>query len=250
MEPYPYFKNIFPIGSISNDMWVNEILFVLMSVALIAMVVLALVVKINSRKRVSTPQKETPAQPVTEPHTEVKREPAKVIVETIREPEPLPASKVLQGELPHEAEPALEQFPFLVSELDIVDSPEETKPVTEPEEEPITEPTVEPMISIPVVEPPKPAVIDEREPAPAEVDLRRETESKFFDLRYELHPQSATKEPDILNGSPAVEEEEEEKEPLPGVVTCPHCKSSVPQTLYCIYCGNTLTAKPTSAKQS
>jgi hypothetical protein len=37
-------------------MWVNEILFVLMSVALIAMMALALVVKINSRKRVSPQQ--------------------------------------------------------------------------------------------------------------------------------------------------------------------------------------------------
>jgi len=232
-------------------MWVNEILFVLMSVVLIAMMVLALVVKINSRKRVSPQQKDAPAQPVSEPRTEVKREPAKVIVETIREPEPLPTSRVLQSELPHEAEPALEQFPVLISELDIVDSPEEMQPIIEPEEEPIAEPTVEPMIHVPTVEPPNPTVVEQREPTPAEAELRRETEGKFFDLRYELHPQGVAKdEPDILDGSPVVEDEEEEEEPLPGVVICPHCKSSVPQTLYCIYCGNTLTAKPTSAKQS
>lgn len=231
-------------------MWVNEILFVLMSVALIAMMVLALVVKINSRNRVKPPQNESPAQPVTEPRTKVKREPAKVTVETIRESEPLPTAIALQGELPHEAEPALEQFPVLISELDIVDSPEETQPIIEPAE-PITEPTVEPMILVPAVEPSSPPVSERHEPAPAEADLRRETESKFFDLRYELAPQSVAKEePDILDGSPVVEDEEEEEEPLPGVVTCPHCKSSVPQTLYCIYCGNTLTAKPTSAKQS
>ena len=226
-------------------MWVNDLLFVLMSVALIAMMVLALVVKINSRNRVKPPQNESPAQPVTEPRTEVKREPAKVIVETIREPEPLPTAITLHGELPQEAEPALEQYPVLISELDMVDSPEEIQPIIEPAEEPITEP----MVLVPAVEPSNPRVSKQHEPAPAETDLRRETESKFFDLRYELSPQSVTKEePDILDGSPVVEYEEEEDEPLPGVVTCPHCKSSVPQTLYCIYCGNTLTVKPTAAK--
>ena len=232
-------------------MWVNDLLFVLMSVALIAMMVLALVVKINSRNRVNPPQNESPVQPVKEPRIEVKREPAKVIVKTIREPESLPTAITLHDELPQEAEPTLEQFPVFISELDMVDSPEETQPIIEPAEEPMTEPTVEPMILVPVVEPSNPPVSEQHEPAPAGADLRRETESKFFDLRYELSPQSVTKEePDILDGSPVVEYEEEEEEPLTGVVTCPHCKSSVPQTLYCIYCGNTLTAKPATAKQS
>ena len=232
-------------------MWVNEILFVLMSVALIAMMVLALVVKVNSRKRVSPPQNESVAKPAAEPRIEVKREPAKVIVETIREPEPLPTSIALQGEPTHETEPALEQFPVLISELDIVDSLEETQPIAEPAEEPTIEPKVEPIILVPTLEPSNPPVSEQSEPAPAETSLRRETESKFFDLRYELSPQSIAKEePDILNGSPVVEDEEKEEEPLPGVVVCPHCKSSVPQTLYCIYCGNTLTAKPSAAKQS
>jgi hypothetical protein len=232
-------------------MWVNEILFVLMSVALIAMMVLALVVKINSRNRVSPPQSESVAKPAAEPRIEVKHKPSKVVVETIREPEPLPTAITLHDELPQEAEPALEQFPVLISELDIVDSPEETQPIIEPAEEPMSEPKVEPIILVPTLEPSNPPVIERHEPAPAETDLRRETESKFFDLRYDLSPQSVTKEePDILNGSPVVEYEEKEEEPLPGVVTCPHCKSSVPQTLYCIYCGNTLTAKPSAAKQS
>ena len=230
-------------------MWVNEILFVLMSVALIAMLVLALVVKVNSRNRVNPPQNESVVKPVAEPRIEVKRKPSKVVVETIREPEPLPTAIALQGEPAQEEEPALEQFPILISELDIVDAPEETQPIIEPTEETIPEPTVEPIILIPTLEPSNPPVIEQHEPAPAGADLRRETESKFFDLRYELSPQSVTKEePDILNGSPVVEYEEKEEEPLPGVVTCPHCKSSVPQTLYCMYCGNTLTAKPTETK--
>ena len=230
-------------------MWVNEILFVLMSVALIAMLVLVLVVKINSRNRVNPPQNENVVKPVAEPRIEVKRKPSKVVVETIREPEPLPTAIVLQGEPAQEEEPAFEQFPILISELDIVDAPEETQPIIEPTEETIPEPTVEPIILIPTLEPSNPPVIEQQEPAPAGADLRRETESKFFDLRYELSPQSVTKEePDILNGSPVVEYEEKEEEPLPGVVTCPHCKSSVPQTLYCMYCGNTLAAKPTATK--
>jgi hypothetical protein len=232
-------------------MWVNEILFVLMAVALIAMMVLALVVKVNSRNRVSPPQSEGVDKPVAEPRIEVKRKPSKLVVETIREPEPLPTTIALQGEPVHEEEPALEQFPVLVSELDIVDSPEEKQPIIEPPEEPIPEPKVEPIILVPTLEPSNPPVIERHEPAPVEADLRRETESKFFDLRYDLSPQSVAKdEPDIMNGSPVVEYEEKEEEPLPGVVVCPHCKSSVPQTLYCIYCGNTLTAKPSAAKQS
>jgi len=238
-------------------MWVDELLFVLMVSALIAMAVLVLLVNMKTRNgREATPKGTVPEPPAPKPQTAAAQ--GRVNLTRIPEPEveeepieplsdPLP---VVLPELPQTPQPdhVFEPTPRPAeppSEPDqplfFVEAPQESPPVKAPE--PSAPPVPEPVVLVPSLKELAPPA---DEPAP--VVLRRETESQFFDLRYDNKPQVVIhSEPSILDGSPSIEyeeEEEEEKEPPPGVVTCPHCKSKVPQTLYCIYCGNTLAAKP------
>jgi hypothetical protein len=228
-------------------MWYNELLFVLMFIALIGMGVLALIVTVNMRqKEGSIKQKAEIPEKKYEPEKNMRLEPIKIVENPIPEPEPVETIEInealfkpiiIQAVEPESTpEPAVE--PLL---MPIVEAAE---PLIEPMTETIDELIVEPPLS-PAPEPqPTPP-----ESSPKKMKLRRETENKFFDLRYEYNPPDvAADSPTILDKAPSIDLEEEEKEePLPGVVTCPHCKSEVPQTLYCIYCGNTLSAKPQSA---
>ncbi|MFH2112592.1 MAG: hypothetical protein ABIJ47_15190 [Candidatus Bathyarchaeota archaeon] len=222
-------------------MWYNELLLVLMFTALIGMGIMALIVKVNMRQREDSIEIKTKVpEKIYEPEKNVRQEPTKIV-----EPEPEPAETIEISEalfkpiIIQAAEP--EPTPEPTTEPLIITSWEETaEPVIEPLTETIDELIVEPPTS-PTPEP----QATPPEPSPKEMELRRETENQFFDLRYDYSSQNvAADSPTILDEAPSIDPEEEKEEPLPGVVTCPHCKSEVPQTLYCIYCGNTLTAKP------
>ena len=226
-------------------MWYNELLFVLMFIALIGMGVLALIVKVNMRQKEGSIEKKAEVpEKIYEPEKNVRPEPIKIVenpipepVETIEINEAFFRPIIFQAVEPEPTpEPAMEPL--------IMPIVEAAELLIEPMTETIDKLIVEPLAS-PAPEPqPTPP-----EPSPKKMKLRRETENKFFDLRYEYNlPNVAADSPTILDEAPSIDLEEEEKEePLPGVVTCPHCKSEVPQTLYCIYCGNTLSAKPQSA---
>ena len=235
-------------------MWYNELLFVLMFVALIGMGVMALIVKVNMGKREGRIEKEAEAPGKThEPEVYARQEPAETV-----EPEPEPEETVDIGEallktiVIQAAEPEPEPEPTLEPAMEPLITPhveEEPEPVIEPPTETMGEP--EPTVEPPASPTPEPDSA-QPEPLPEATGRRRETENQFFDLRYEYHPQNAVADsPTILDEAPSIdleEEEEGEEEPPRGVVTCPHCKSEVPNTLYCIYCGNTLAAKPQATK--
>jgi hypothetical protein len=236
-------------------MLVDELLFVLMAVALIAMAVLALIVVTKKGKVREAPRREKEAVQAPEPRTVVAYERVKPEEAPKVEEEPVAPVEEPLASLPPEAaqapreEPVFEPAP---GPIILVDEPEPPPDAAETPREPPAEPPSEPspppepVVITPSIEEPKPVAEE-----PHTTELRRETESRFFDLRYENAPRAPVfTEPSILDGSPSIEDEEEEaKEPTPGVVTCPHCKSKVPQTLYCIYCGNTLTAKPTNSSK-
>ena len=227
-------------------MWYNELLFVLMFIALIGMGVLALIVKVNMRQREGLIEKKAEVpEKIYEPEKNVRPEPTKIVEEPIPEPEPVETIEISEALfrpiIVQAAEP--EPTPEPVVEPFIMPIVEAAEPLIEPMTETIDELIVEPPAS-PAPEP----QATPPEPSPQGVELRRETENKFFDLRYENNPQDITADsPTILDEAPSIDPEEEKEEPLPGVVTCPHCKSEVPQTLYCIYCGNTLSAKSRAA---
>ena len=234
---------------------VDELLFVLMAVALIAMAVLVIIVGTKKGRVRAAPEEKKEAVQAPEPRAVVTYKPVEFEEAPPAQEEPVaPAEDSLSLLLPEVAqapreEPVSEPAPepiILVNEpeppLDAAEAPQ--NPAEEPPSEP--SPPPEPVVITPSILESTPAA---EEPHPTE--LRRETESRFFDLRYENAPRTpAFTEPSILDGSPSIEDEEEEaKEPTPGIVTCPHCKSKVPQTLYCIYCGNTLTAKPAASSK-
>ena len=242
-------------------MWVDELLFVLMAAALVALAVLVLIVNVKTRNRREASLKNTVPESAPKSRIVVTHEPINLTrppepehedasIEPLSEPlSPLPPEFSQAPRLDHvfeptpePAEPPSEPDPPLY----FIEAPQESPPMQVPE--PSAPPTHEPVVPPPSIEEPAPPA---EEPTP--IDLRRETESRFFDLRYDNTPQVVvTSEPSILDGSPSIdyeeEEEEEKEEPPPGIVTCPHCKSKVPQTLYCIYCGNTLAAKPAASK--
>jgi len=227
-------------------MWYNELLFVLMFIALIGMGVLALIVKVNMKQKEGSIEKKAEVpEKIYEPEKNVRPEPTKMVEEPIPEPEPVETIEISEALFRpiifQAAEP--EPTPEPAVEPLIMPSVEAAEPLIEPMTETIDELIVEPPAS-PAPEP----QATPPEPSPQGVELRRETENKFFDLRYENNSQNVTADsPTILDEAPSIDPEEEKEEPLPGVVTCPHCKSEVPQTLYCIYCGNTLSAKSRAA---
>jgi len=229
-------------------MWVDELLFVLMAVALIAMAVLALIVGTKKGKGREAPPREKVVAPVPEPRAKVAHKPKVVVVQA--EEEPVASIEHIVSPLPETAQAPLEE-PVVIPapEHIIIAEPEPPVGASEAPEEPPAEPTEEPSPESAALAPASEEPGPTEEPRPA--DLRRETESRFFDLRYENASRAPIfTEPSVLDGSPSIEDEEEEaKEPTPGIVTCPHCNSKVPQTLYCIYCGNTLTAKPAASSK-
>ena len=189
-------------------MWFNELLFVLMVTALFGMGVMALIVKVSMNARRNSSEKRGVPEKTCEPEKNVNQA----------------------------AEPGLTPEP-VVEPSNAPTLGEAAKPATGPQTEAVDENVAEPWAT-PIPE----AWAAHHERGPAETVLRREAEDQFFDLSYERTQRIATGDfPTILGEAPSLEyEEEEEEEPLPVVVKCPHCKSEVPQTLYCIYCGNTL----------
>lgn len=228
-------------------MWYNELLFVLMFIALIGMGVLALIVKVNMRQREGSIEKKAEVpEKIYEPEKNVRPEHTKMVEEPIPEPEPAETIEINEALFRPIIFQAAEPEPTPEPEVEPLIMPimEAVEPLIEPMTETIDKLIVEPLASpAPELQPTPP------EPRSKKVELRRETENKFFDLRYEYNSQIVTADsPTNLDEAPSIDLEEEEKEePISGVVTCPHCKSEVPQTLYCIYCGNTLSAKPQSA---
>ena len=234
-------------------MLVDELLFVLMAVALIAMAVLALIVGTKKGRAREAPRRDEEAVRAPEPRAVVSYKPVEPEEAPQAEEEPIaPVEEILESPLPEAAqaprvEPVSEPAP---EPIILVDEPEPPLDAVEMPQKPPSEPSPppEPIVITPSPEEPAPTA---DEPHPTE--LRRETESRFFDLRYENAPRAPVfTEPSILDGSPSIEDDEEgeeAKEPTPGIVTCPHCKSKVPQTLYCIYCGNTLAAKPAASSK-
>ena len=66
----------------------------------------------------------------------------------------------------------------------------------------------------------------------------RETKKSFFDsVDYDKYPVKLE-----------VDDSEKEGGVDSGISTCPHCHSSVPETMYCIYCGQSLL--PTLSKEA
>jgi len=223
-------------------MWYNELLFLLMIIALIGMGVMALIVKVN----ISSRKKSADNVKASDKPIEPERYPEPQAVRMVEEAEPDPemtfeiSETLFKPIIIQDAEPEPTTEPA-TEPLTLTPLEESTEQALEPQTEAVNEPSAEPMAS-PLIEEQAAAI----EPEPTKTDLRREAENQFFDLRYEYKQQIITENaPIILDEAPSLNyEEEEEEEPVPGVVTCPHCKSEVPHTLYCIYCGNTLTAKP------
>lgn len=209
----------------------------LMVTALFGMGVMALIVKVNmSARRNSSEERDVPEK-TCEPEKNGKPE-VTGIVEAV-EPGPADAFDV--------ADALSRPVVIQAAELGLTPEPvvepsnaptlgEAAKPAAGPQTEAVDEDVAEPWAT-PIPE----AWAAHHERGPAETVLRREAEDQFFDLSYEYTQQITTEDvPTILDEAPSLEYEEEEDEPLPVVVKCPHCKSEVPQTLYCIYCGNTL----------
>jgi len=240
-------------------MWYNELLFVLMFVALIGMGVMVLVVKVNMRKNSGPIEKKAEApEKKHEPENKMRAEPIRIVSEPVPEPEPVETIEISEALFKPIFIQAVEPEPTPEPTIKPADPPtveEAFEPVIEPTVDESPEPVVESLtetINELIIEPqvsqiPEPQATQTK--PRQEEETRRLTDTPFFDLRYEYNSQSIPMEsPTILDEAPSIDPEEEKKEERPqGIVTCPHCKSEVPQTLYCIYCGNTLTAKPHSA---
>jgi hypothetical protein len=73
---------------------------------------------------------------------------------------------------------------------------------------------------------------------PVYIEIPDEDGEKFEEPEPEIIEPS---EPWYVPEEPIDEEKKEEEETI---VTCPHCNSQVPKTIYCIYCGNSLKPNP------
>ena len=244
-------------------MWYNELLFVLMITALIGMGVMALIVKVNmSQRRNSIKKKEEIPEKILVEEKKVRYEPIQKV--SASEPGPIetiesePIKQIIVPTIDKVLIPSAAVEPVVSPKLDLpteharepqsesIDQLIKMFPMDQPPEAHIPQPEPKP---IEIIYQPPEAHIPQPEPNPSEGALRN-TENQFFDLRYEYKQQTIDDVPTIPDDELNIGYGEEQKEEnLPGVVTCQHCKCEVPNTLYCIYCGNPLTAKPLASEK-
>ncbi|MHA2392737.1 MAG: hypothetical protein ACXAEX_12395 [Promethearchaeota archaeon] len=87
------------------------------------------------------------------------------------------------------------------------------------------------------------------EPGPS---IMRDLESQYYDLKAGYRETKTSFFDSVDNDKYTVnlevDEQEKEEGIDSGISTCPHCHSSVPETMYCIYCGQSLL--PTLSKEA
>ena len=85
-----------------------------------------------------------------------------------------------------------------------------------------------------------------------ELSIMRDLENQYYDLKAGYTETKTSFFDSVDNDKYSVNLEVDEKEKEEGIdsgiSTCPHCHSSVPETMYCIYCGQSLL--PTLSKEA
>jgi hypothetical protein len=92
---------------------------------------------------------------------------------------------------------------------------------------------------LPEINTPTSSILPESEGHIRNIDYRREIENEFYGLKEKLQSAETPFFDSVENDEPP-KNFEEPRTNNPGIIACPHCKSDVPTTLYCIYCGQSL----------
>jgi hypothetical protein len=211
-------------------MWINELLYVLMFAALTAVIVLAVVVNMRLRRSKQLEQIETTDEITSEPIADlvVEQEPEPVLEpETKTVPNNLPEIMVEPEPLPeYEHEPLVDIEPESKFPPEPEDSPDEMSYYVEEDELRLED---------------KDFGVNNESKVEETVDLEMPFIVEFPQETKEEQVMEAGAESWYVPEEPTDKNEEEEGE---GVMMCPHCNSQVPNTIYCIYCGNSLKPNP------
>ncbi len=259
-------------------MSINILLYMLMFIALVAVIIMAVIVNIKLSKIDKLGKTETPEEykyvdrDETETEPEVDEEITEPII--ISEPETFEETDI-ESEPPPDILLPPEPESKLETEIEIEEETETSAIETYGEIETNLEADVEPELpeltenikeekdaTSEIVEGTRDEYVYEgdpsKEPSSPFYDRGREQEVEetvdlempvYIEIPDEEEEKFEEVEPEVIEPSepwyvPEEPIEEDEKEEDESIVTCPHCNSQVPKTIYCIYCGNSLKPNP------